>query len=117
MSDRRFRRHSVENFVDELEYIHTNKPYIRQIFIEDGTFTVDKKRMVGICDEIERWELKLIWSCNIRADTLDYDIMKRMKEVGCCLLVVDYESGSQKVLDETKKGIKMEQTLAFTKNT
>lgn len=117
MSGRRFRRRSVENFVDELEYIHTNMPYIREIFIEDDTFTVDKKRVKAVCDEIERRGLKLVWSCNTRADTLDYDTMKRMKEVGCRLLVVGYESGNQAVLDETKKGIKLENSLEFAKNT
>ncbi len=117
MSGRRFRRRSVQNFVDELEYIHNNMPYIREIFIEDDTFTVDKKRVVEICNEIDRRKLKLVWSCNSRADTLDYDTMKRMKEVGCRLLVVGYESGNQKVLDETKKGIKLENSLEFAKNT
>lgn len=116
MSGRKFRRRTVRNFVDELEYIHKNMPNIREIFIEDDTFTVDKKRVVEICDEIERRGLKLTWSCNTRADTLDYDTMKRMKEVGCRLLVVGYESGNQNVLDETKKGIKLENSLAFAKN-
>ena len=117
MSGRRFRRRSVKNFVDELEYIHNNMPYIREIFIEDDTFTVDKKRVVEVCDEIQRRGLKLVWSCNTRVDTLDYDTMKRMKEAGCRLLVVGYESGSQKVLDETRKGIKREQSEEFARNT
>ena len=117
MSGRRFRRRSVKNFVDELEYIHNNMPYIREIFIEDDTFTVDKKRVVEVCDEIQRRGLKLVWSCNTRVDTLDYDTMKRMKEAGCRLLVVGYESGSQKVLDETRKGIKLEQSEEFARNT
>ena len=117
MSGRRFRRRSVSNFVDELEYIHNHMPYIREIFIEDDTFTVDKQRVMEVCDEIEKRGLKLVWSCNTRADTLDYATMKRMKEVGCRLLVVGYESGNQKVLDETKKGIKLEDSIEFAKNT
>ena len=116
MSGRRFRRRSVSNFVDELEYIHNKMSYIREIFIEDDTFTVDKRRVVEVCDEIERRGLKIVWSCNSRADTLDYATMKRMKEVGCRLLVVGYESGNQKVLDETKKGIKLENSLEFARN-
>lgn len=117
MSGRRFRRRSVSNFVDELEYIHNHMPYIREIFIEDDTFTVDKQRVMEVCDEIEKRGLELVWSCNTRADTLDYVTMKRMKEVGCRLLVVGYESGNQTVLDETKKGIKLEDSIEFAKNT
>lgn len=116
MSGRNLRKRSTENFVDELEYIHNKMPHIKEIFIEDDTFTADKVRVMAICEEIIRRKLKLVWSCNTRAD-LPYDVMKKMKEAGCRLLVVGYESGNQNVLNETKKGIKLEQSLEFAKNT
>lgn len=116
MGGRNVRKRSVGNFVDELQYIHDKMPYIKEIFIEDDTFTVDKNRVAEICEEIQRRGLRLTWSCNVRAD-LPYDLMKKMKEAGCRLLVVGYESGSQKVLDETRKGITLEQSLEFAKNT
>lgn len=116
MSGRKFRKRSVINFVDEIEYISSQMSYIREIFIEDDTFTVDKKRVVEICDEIIKRKLKVKWSCNTRVDTIDFDTMKKMKEAGCRLLVVGYESGNQKVLDETQKGIKLEQSRIFAKN-
>ena len=116
MSGRCFRKRSAKNFVDELEYIAKNMPYIKEIFIEDDTFTVDRKRVIAICDEILARGLKLVWSCNTRAD-LPYEVMRKMHQAGCRLLVVGYESGNQKVLDETRKGIKLEQSLEFAKNT
>lgn len=116
MSGRNLRKRSVENFVDELEYIHTKMPYIKEIFIEDDTFTADKTRVVAICEEIIRRNLNIVWSCNTRAD-LSYEVMEKMKKAGCRLLVVGYESGNQNVLNETKKGIKLEQSLEFAKNT
>ena len=116
MSGRCFRKRSTGNFVDELEYIAKNMPYIREIFIEDDTFTVDRKRVMEICEEILARGLKLVWSCNTRAD-LPYEVMAKMKQAGCRLLVVGYESGNQSVLDETRKGIKLEQSLEFAKNT
>ena len=115
MSGRCFRKRSVGNFVDELEYIATHMSYIREIFIEDDTFTVDRKRVMEICDEILRRGLKLVWSCNTRAD-LPYEVMAKMKAAGCRLLVVGYESGNQRVLDETRKGIRLEHSLAFAQN-
>lgn len=116
MSGRRFRKRSAKNFVDEMEYISGHMPYIREVFIEDDTFTVDKKRVIEICDEIKKRKLKIKWSCNTRADTIDYETMKTMKEAGCRLLVVGYESGNQKVLNETEKGITLEQSVTFAKN-
>lgn len=116
MSGRQFRKRSTKNFVDEIEYISKHMPYIQEIFIEDDTFTVDRKRVVDICDEILKRNLKVIWSCNTRVD-LPYEVMKKMKEAGCRLLVVGYESGNQNVLDQTKKGIKLENSIQFAKNT
>lgn len=116
MTGRNLRKRSVKNVVDEIEYICRKMPYIKEIFIEDDTFTADRSRVLAICDEIIRRKLKPVWSCNTRAD-LPYDVMKRMKEAGCRLLVVGFESGNQNVLNETKKGIKLEQSIEFSKNT
>lgn len=115
MTGRNLRKRSVKNVVDEIEYICKEMSYIKEIFIEDDTFTVDRARVVEICDEIIKRGLKPVWSCNTRAD-LPYDVMKKMKEAGCRLMVVGFESGNQRVLNETKKGIKLEQSLEFAKN-
>ena len=115
MGGRHLRKRSVGNFVDELQYIAEHMPNIKEIFIEDDTFTVDKPRVAEICDEILRRGLKLVWSCNSRAD-LPYDVMAKMKAAGCRCLVVGYESGSQQVLNETQKGITLEQSLTFAQS-
>ncbi|MDR0547826.1 MAG: B12-binding domain-containing radical SAM protein [Deltaproteobacteria bacterium] len=115
MGGRAFRKRSVSNLVDELEYISRELPEIREIFIEDDTFTVDQKRVAEICDEIIRRNLKILWSCNTRVD-LSLPLMRKMKEAGCRLLVVGFESGNQEVLDQTRKGIKLTESLAFAEN-
>lgn len=115
MGGRAFRKRSVKNFVDEIEYICLNMPEIKEIFIEDDTFTVDKQRVIDICNEMMRRNLKPIWSCNSRAD-LPYDVMKKMKEAGCRLLVTGFESGNQEVLNKIKKGITLKQSLEFAEN-
>ncbi|MCL2156518.1 MAG: B12-binding domain-containing radical SAM protein [Methanobrevibacter sp.] len=116
MGGRLFRTRSTKNLVDEIEYISKSMSEIKEIFIEDDTFTVDENRVDEICDEIIKRNLKVTFSCNTRVD-LSYEVMKKMKEAGCRLLVVGYESGSQKVLDKIKKGITLEKSLEFAKNT
>ena len=116
MGGRLFRTRSTKNLVDEIEYILNEMPEIKEIFIEDDTFTVNNERVIEFCDEIINRGLKPIWSCNTRVD-LPYKVMKKMKAAGCRLLVTGYESGSQKVLDEIKKGITLQQSLDFAKNT
>ncbi|MCK5320460.1 radical SAM protein [Candidatus Parcubacteria bacterium] len=115
MEGRQYRTRSPENFVNELEYIAKEIPQIKEIFIEDDTFSIDKNRVKKICELIMAKDLKIKWSVNVRAD-IDLDTMQKMKSAGCRLLVVGYESGDQEILNNAKKGIIIEQSLAFAKN-
>lgn len=115
MGGRNYRIRDIKDLADEFEYIINEMPEIKEIFIEDDTFTVNQKRTVEFCDELIRRNLNAVWSCNTRVD-LTYETMKKMKEAGCRLLVCGYESGNQRVLDETRKGITLEQSRNFAKN-
>ena len=112
---RKHRVRSVENVVDEFEYIAEELPEIKEIFIEDDTFTINKKMIKEVCSEIKRRRLKITWSCNARA-VLDYGSMKAMKKAGCRLLDVGYESGSDEILKNIKKGITTDDSRKFTKD-
>lgn len=115
MEGRLYRQRSPENFTAELEYIAKELPQIKEIFIEDDTFTINKKGVVKICDLIIEKGLKICWSCNVRAD-VPFEILEKMKKAGCRLLVVGYESGNQQILNNVKKGITLEQSLEFSEN-
>ena len=110
-----FRARSAENVVRELEWIKENLPEVKEIFIEDDTFTIDKERVVKICDLIIKKKLNITWSANVRAD-VPYEVLKKMKEAGCRILIVGYESGNQDILNKIKKGVTLEMAEEFTKN-
>jgi len=112
---RKYRVRSVKNVVDEFEYITKELPEVKEIFIEDDTFTINKKRIREICEEIKRRKLDITWSCNARAN-LDYETMKVMKKAGCRLLDVGYESGSDEILKNIKKGITTKESRRFTED-
>jgi len=114
-SGRIFRTRSPENFVDELEWIKENLSQIKEIFIEDDTFSVDKKRVMRICELIKQRNLDLVWSCNARAD-IPFDVLKNMKEAGCRMLIIGYESGNNDILRNIKKGMTTEQAKKFTRD-
>jgi radical SAM superfamily enzyme YgiQ (UPF0313 family) len=112
---RKFRARSVANVVDEFEYVSNQLPAVKEIFVEDDTFTIDKQRVRKVCEEIERRDLDVRWSCNARA-TLDYETMRTMKSAGCRLIDVGYESGSDQILKNIKKGVTTADTKGFTVN-
>jgi len=112
---RKYRLRSPENVVDEFEYIVKNLPEVKEIGIEDDTFTADSQRAIRICQLIIKKNIKIKWYCNVRAD-LDLETMKWMKKAGCHLLTVGFESANQQILNNIHKGIKVEQIREFVKN-
>ena len=86
---------------------------VREYMFDDDTFTIDKHRAIAISKHMKR--LNLTWSCNARAN-LDYDTLKTLRDNGLRLLLVGFESGNQEVLNNIKKGIKLEVAREFMKN-
>lgn len=110
MHGHKYRARSAENVVEEFEYIVKELPQVKEIVIEDDTFTIDKKRVVRICDLlIERGlNKKVKWLCNARVN-LDYETMKKMKAAGCHLIIPGVESYNQEILNNVRKGTTLKQ--------
>lgn len=100
-----FRARSAENVVAEFEYIAENFSDVKEVVIEDDTFTANKKRVLEICRLLVEKKLykRLKWLCNARVN-LDLETMRAMKKAGCRLIIPGIESGSQQILDNIKKG-------------
>lgn len=112
---RKYRVRSPENVVDEIEYITNNFPKTREIGIEDDCFSANQKRVKEICELIIERNIKIKWYCNVRGD-LDYFLLRLMKQAGCRLVTVGFESGCQHILDGMKKGEKLERYYQFVKD-
>jgi len=115
ISGRKFRMRSPENVVEEMKYVSEELPEVKEIFFDDDTFTANRERVHRICDLIRSEKVHITWSANARAD-LDLETLKKMKDAGCRLLVVGYESGDQNILNNIKKGITIKQMEKFTQN-
>lgn len=104
---RKVRNRSVDNVIDEIKAVMKYHGS-RQFDFKDDTFTLNRKRTVEICDRIISERLKINWSCSTRANLLDADLLKQMKRAGCNLVKLGIETGSQKILEETDKGVTFE---------
>lgn len=106
---REYRKRSPKNVVDEIEYWYS-KGY-SEFNILDDNFSMDKKRVYEICDEIERRHIKrLSIACpnGLRATNVDRDLLKRMKDVGFNKIFFGVEGGTNKVLAALRKGLNIE---------
>jgi radical SAM superfamily enzyme YgiQ (UPF0313 family) len=111
-----YRARSVENVLDEFEYIQQELPDVKEVMIEDETFPARKKRTLEFCAGLRERGIKLSWSCNARVNT-DYETLRAMKNAGCRLLCVGFESPTQAALNNVHKGTTREQQLEFMENT
>lgn len=112
---RGFRQRSINNVVEEMEYITKNFPQAKAVFFEDDTLTVNKKRCKELAECIIQKKVNISWTANARVG-LDYETMRTMKTAGCRSLCVGFESGSQQVLDNMKKKLSLAEMEAFMAN-
>jgi len=100
---------SVSNILSEIEEAIL-KYKIEVIRFTDDTFTLDRARVVELCDSILKRGFKFQWSALSRIDKIDRETLSLMKKAGCKRLYLGIESGSQRILDFYKKGYKADVT-------
>jgi anaerobic magnesium-protoporphyrin IX monomethyl ester cyclase len=112
--ERKYRFRSAKSVCDEIEFM-IKKYGSKGINFREDNFTVNKQRVYEFCNEIKRRNLKFVWQCESRVDTLDENIIRAMVSAGCRGLWFGLESGSQQILDKLQKGIKLETVVSTVK--
>lgn len=102
------RLRSAGNVLDEVEEV-VGRYRAREINFCDETLTINRDRMVAICEGIMRRGLKIGWKCSTRVDRVDPELLRLMKRSGCFYIGYGVESGVQRILDKMQKGITLEQ--------
>jgi radical SAM superfamily enzyme YgiQ (UPF0313 family) len=97
----RFR--TIDNVIEELKE-QVDRYGIREINIDDGTFTTNKARVIEFCHQLRDNQLDLLWTCNGRVDNVDQEMLLEMKAAGCKMIRYGVESGSPEVLRAIRKG-------------
>ncbi len=100
----RFR--SPENIMAEIEFLAARG--VRSIHMYADIFTVSREQVVGLCELMLKRGLKMQWTCNSRVDFVDREMLRLMGQAGCRWISWGIESGSEQVLRNVRKGIKLE---------
>lgn len=110
------RHRSPENIVSEIMNIKKQFGINYFVFMTD-TFTVNKKWVIELCNKIIQINKGIKWLCNSRVDTIDKEMLIKMKQAGCISISYGIESGSQKILDLSRKNIKIQDSISAVKMT
>ena len=113
ISGHRWRIRSAGDVAAEVRWTLENFPGIKEIFFDDDTFNIRKERVIELCAKLK--PLDFTWSCTSRVN-VDYETLKAMKDAGCRLMIVGYESGDPQILKNIKKGATVERAVQFTKD-
>ena len=94
--DKKIKLRSPKIVVDEIERLINLGANV--ISFNDDDFTVSRKHVIELCNEINRRNLAVKWIAQARIDEVDKELLKIMKEAGCILLKFGIESGSNRVI-------------------
>ncbi len=108
MVGKKFRARSPENVVNELEWLKNEHDADAFCFYDD-TLTLDKNRIIKICNMIKERKIGVPWDCQTRVDQISLEILRGMVDAGCQLVSFGVESGSNKILSKIGKGTTVEQ--------
>jgi len=114
MWGRQVRFRSPSNVLREIDEL-VEKYNVKGIRICDDTFTIRKDHVLKICAKIRARDYDLSISCGTRADTMDRDIAKFLKNAKCHTVSMGVESGNEEMLKHMKKGISKEDVVRTVK--
>jgi len=112
---RTYRHRTASNVLDEFEWVVKNMPEVKQVFIEDDSFTINKQYVMEFCKGYKERGLKMPWGCQSRVE-VDLETMVAMRKANCLHVDVGYESGDDQILQNVKKGIKVEDIKRFDRD-
>jgi anaerobic magnesium-protoporphyrin IX monomethyl ester cyclase len=108
IAGKKWRPRSPDNVLDEIEEI-VNRFGINSLSFYDDIFTLDKQRVIQICQGIMERGINIDWKCENRINLVDDEMLGWMKKAGCRIIAYGVETPHQKGLDYLKKGVKSEQ--------
>jgi anaerobic magnesium-protoporphyrin IX monomethyl ester cyclase len=102
-----YRERSSENVLDEVE--ETLALGYERIHFADDVFTLNRGRIMQICEDIQSRGLDFKWECLGRVDSIDPATAAAMKKAGCDRIFFGIESGDEATLRLMGKRITLDQ--------
>jgi radical SAM superfamily enzyme YgiQ (UPF0313 family) len=99
---RSFRYNSAEYLYDHLRYLK-NRFRIRHINFYDDQFTFNRQRVEEFCRKMIDHPLRMTYNCAVRAEHIDYELLRLMKRAGCWMISLGIETGDEDLLAQHRQ--------------
>ncbi|MEA1873366.1 MAG: radical SAM protein [Bacteroidota bacterium] len=108
-----FKLRPIADVISELKKLKSLG--VKELYIRDQTFGVNKERTHQLLDTMQESELKFSFTALSRTDVLDSALLIKMKKAGCHTLMIGIESANDDILHKHKKSIKTSDTYQSIK--
>lgn len=105
------RHHSANRVVEEIRQVKKEFGTTYWTFFDD-VFGIDKTKTLELTRQIAEAKLNISWDCLTRANLVSDQLLIAMKKAGCTKIDMGVESGSEKILKDTKKGLTKDEIRA-----
>ncbi len=107
MFKRSFRFNSAGYLYNHIKHLYS-KFGVRHINFYDDQFTFNRQRVVDLCTMLINAPLKVTFNCAVRADHIDPELLRMMKEAGCWMISLGIETGDEDLLSQHRQNVDLD---------
>ncbi len=105
---RGFRYNSAEYTYEHLALLR-RRFGVRHVNIYDELFTLNRSRVMDLCERLARDPLGMDFNCAVRIGHTDDELLSALKNAGCLMVSIGVESGDPALLETLKAGVTLDQ--------
>lgn len=110
-SRRQVRMRSINNIIEEVEWMIQKFPQMTDIWIHDDTFFIDNQRVIDFCDTIIKRQIKINFICNGRFKPVSQEMVYKLEQANFTKVIFGLESGDNTILNKCHKGINQKDVI------
>jgi anaerobic magnesium-protoporphyrin IX monomethyl ester cyclase len=96
-------------------YVYAHMEYLRKRFgvrhlnIYDDLFTLNRSRVVSLCEQLMETPLGIEFNCAVRAGHADNELLGMLKKAGCLMVSLGIETGDAELMKLHKPGVYLDE--------
>jgi len=106
ISKRKYRVRNIDDVIKEIVNLKIKYPRLKRIQIHDDTFTLDNNRVTDFCKKIIALNLDIDFEVSGMIKPVSEEMLYYMEKAGFKKLMFGLETGAEKLMVNTHKGIK-----------